>query len=227
MNKLSQTFEQFLVAQSPDIALIPFLINLVLTALMAGILAFFYIRFGFSISNRRLFARNFIMIAMTTMLIISIVKSSLALSLGLVGALSIIRFRTAIKEPEELAYLFLNISLGLGFGANQAETTISAFGIIILIVWIRGRFLKGDDHKNLLLSVIIENPLDGTLSKVSDILKRHCSGVDLKRFDSSGERWEGVFTVDMSNTEAVESAGTDLKQAFPGSRFSFLDNNRV
>ena len=42
----------------------------------------------------------------------------LALSLGLVGALSIVRFRAAIKEPEELAYLFLTISVGLGFGAK-------------------------------------------------------------------------------------------------------------
>ena len=52
-------------------------------------------------------------------LIISIVKSSLALSLGLVGALSIVRFRAAIKEPEELVYLFFVISIGLSNGANQ------------------------------------------------------------------------------------------------------------
>lgn len=58
------------------------------------------------------------------MLVITVVKSSLALSLGLVGALSIIRFRSAIKEPEELTYLFLAISLGLGFGANQTVITI-------------------------------------------------------------------------------------------------------
>ena len=58
------------------------------------------------------------LITMTTMLIISIVKSSLALSLGLVGALSVIRFRAAIKEPEELTYLFLTIAIGLGFGAK-------------------------------------------------------------------------------------------------------------
>jgi hypothetical protein len=59
------------------------------------------------------------MITMTTMLIITIVKASLALSLGLVGALSIVRFRAAIKEPEELAYLFLAIAIGLDFGAGQ------------------------------------------------------------------------------------------------------------
>ena len=51
---------------------------------------------------------------MTTTLIISVVKSSLTLSLGLVGALSIIRFRTAIKEPEELMNLpTTNVSYNL------------------------------------------------------------------------------------------------------------------
>ena len=65
--------------------------------------------FGSSLSNRREFSRTFPMILMTTILIISIVKSSWQLGLGLVGALSIVRFRTPIKEPEELAYLFLAI----------------------------------------------------------------------------------------------------------------------
>ncbi len=58
-------------------------------------------------------------------MLILVVKTSLALSLGFVGALSIIRFRTPIKEPEELIYLFLSIGLGLGYGANQTLITIS------------------------------------------------------------------------------------------------------
>ena len=62
-------------------------------------------------SDRSLFSKNFIFISLTTMLIITIIKSSLALSLGLVGALSIIRFRTAIKEPEELMF-YLSHCLG-------------------------------------------------------------------------------------------------------------------
>src|SRR6056300_1641973 len=72
-------------------------------------------------------------ICLTTLLVISVVKSSLALSLGLVGALSIVRFRTPIKEPEELAYLFVSIAVGLGLGANQRLATVASFlGIIAL-----------------------------------------------------------------------------------------------
>jgi len=103
--------------------------NLFLSAVLSLILGWVYTRYGSALSNRQQFARNFLPITMTTMFIITIVKSSLALSLGLIGALSIIRFRTAIKEPEELSYLFLAIAVGMGIGANQAIITICVMGL--------------------------------------------------------------------------------------------------
>ena len=96
-----------------------FSVNLILAAILGIILGFLYVKFGTSFSNRKTFSKNFPLLTMTTMFIITIVKSSLALSLGLVGALSIVRFRAAIKEPEELTFLFVAISIGLGLGAGQ------------------------------------------------------------------------------------------------------------
>ena len=116
--------EEFLTVTDTQISIVGLIFGLILTAFLATILA------GSTLSNRRVFSKNFILIALTTMLVITIVKSSLALSLGLVGALSIVRFRSAIKEPEELAYLFLTICVGLGMGANQVMVTVVAFSII-------------------------------------------------------------------------------------------------
>ena len=81
----------------------------VICALLLFILSIVYTRFGQSISNRSQLSKVLVIVGLTTFIIISIVKSSLALSLGLVGALSIVRFRTAIKEPEELGYFFMAI----------------------------------------------------------------------------------------------------------------------
>ena len=67
---------------------------------------------------------RFIPLAIITTLVITVIKFSLALSLGLVGALSIVRFRAAIKEPEELVYLFFIIGIGLANGANQFLVSI-------------------------------------------------------------------------------------------------------
>src|SRR5688572_31080573 len=106
------------------LALDSLVINLLLSVLLASAVSWFYTHYGRSFSNRSKFANNLPALAMATVLIISVVKSSLALSLGLVGALSIVRFRTAIKEPEELIYLFIAIAIGLGLGADQRWPTL-------------------------------------------------------------------------------------------------------
>ncbi|HAE74801.1 MAG TPA: DUF4956 domain-containing protein, partial [Alphaproteobacteria bacterium] len=77
---------------------------------------------------------------------ITIVKSSLALSLGLVGALSIVRFRTPIKEPEELAYLFIAIAMGLGLGADQTLPTVLA-SLVILVTMALFKWTRRDDSQ--------------------------------------------------------------------------------
>src|ERR1035441_4050319 len=96
-----------------DLASLPSLVlRLVVAAVLGILLGQAYVHFGQALSNRKLFARNFIVLTVTTALIISIVRSSVALSLGLVGALSIVRFRAAIKEPEGTAFLFLSLMAG-------------------------------------------------------------------------------------------------------------------
>jgi len=76
----------------------------------------------------------FLLLIPTMILIITTIKTSIALSLGLVGALSIVRFRTPIKEPEELAYIFIAIAIGLGLGANQVLATVVGFLVIAIIM---------------------------------------------------------------------------------------------
>ena len=83
-------------------------------------------------------------LTITICVIISVVKSSLALSLGLVGALSIVRFRTPIKDPEDLIFLFLAIVAGLGFGANQNVYTAIGISIVLTIIIVRGSLRKRD-----------------------------------------------------------------------------------
>ena len=87
------------------------LFNLLLGLGLSVLLAIYYAKLGDSLTNRSKFAPILPLLSMITLLVISVVKSSLALSLGLVGALSIVRFRTAIKDPEELIFLFFAVWL--------------------------------------------------------------------------------------------------------------------
>ncbi|MCP3932968.1 MAG: DUF4956 domain-containing protein, partial [Bacteroidetes bacterium] len=194
MNKI-QTFEQFLATSSAQFSIWNYTVNILLTAALAYILNVLYNRYGNSLSNRKAFGRNFVVLAVTTMIIITIVKSSLALSLGLVGALSIVRFRAAIKEPEELTYLFLNIAIGLGFGADQKIATIIGFIFISLFLVGKNIFQRKTDHENhnLVITLSVQNPLEDQLNDIVEILKLYCTKVSLKRFDEDKTILETSF----------------------------------
>ena len=93
------------------------------------------------------------MLTLITVVIIYVVKSSLTLSLGLVGALSIVRFRTAIRSAEELAYLFLCIGIGLGLGADRRLLTFAAIIVISAFIVARHHLGRRRTAHNLLLTI--------------------------------------------------------------------------
>ena len=107
------------------------ILNLLLGAVLSTGVAWYYSRFGEAFANRVKLAKLLPVLCLTTILVISVVKASLALSLGLVGALSIVRFRTAVKEPEELLYLFISIAIGIGLGAEQRLSTVISICVLM------------------------------------------------------------------------------------------------
>lgn len=166
----------FFINQNIQIDLPNFVISLICAAILSFLVQLFYIKYSSSLSNRKEFSKNFVILGVTTCIVIMIVKSSLALSLGLVGALSIVRFRAAIKEPEELVYLFLIIAIGLGCGANQIA--IISVGIIfsLLIIVIYSGYLKGTKkniEEKINLGIIIEeNISDLQINNIIDEIRK-------------------------------------------------------
>ena len=230
MEKNSLAFDQFLTTQSIQIPLIGFVINLILAGLLAWSLSLVYIRYGNSISNRKIFANNIILLAITTMVIISIVKSSLALSLGLVGALSIVRFRTAIKEPEELAYLFMAIAIGLGLGADQAALIITAFVVIIPFIVIKESNKKAiAKNTSLFLTITLDDTQDTeiAISDLTTMLSNHCIGLKLKRYDSSQNFIEAIFQITLKDVGSIQGLADSLNNMDSNVRFNMIDEEGV
>lgn len=220
-NILNDLATQF---SSGEETLVDFLINAFITIILAYIIGLVYSKYGNSLSNRKKLTQTFVLIAVTVMLVISIVKSSLALSLGLVGALSIVRFRTAIKEPEELVYFFVAIALGLGMGANQR--TVTVVGAIIIISYIVAsnfNSVKKVVQQNLIL--VISNTSDKSLeeNKVLELLKPHCTKVDLRRIDEVSNTTELSLNVEFNSVESIIKAKNDLK-SLGDVQFSFMES---
>ena len=222
-----QTFEEFFRTESVQIPIFGFVLNMVLAAILSYLLSRLYIRCGKAFSNRIYFGENFMLMAMTTMLIISVVKASLALSLGLVGALSIVRFRAAIKEPEELAYLFLAIGIGLGFGADQRITTLVAFFIISSMIIIKFKFQTNYKIDENLFLTINSNSSKINIDIIVDVLKSHCDQVMLKRLEENDKTIEASFFVQFSDFDNLEKAKLAIQDFDKAAKILVIDSKAL
>lgn len=190
-----------------------------------------YKNFGHTLANRSELARILPFICVTTILIITIVKSSLALSLGLVGALSIVRFRTPIKEPEELAYLFFAIAIGLGLGASQFFPTIIATAIIIALISITRLFHKNESSKNINLWISINETqnLESEifLNTVQKILVNQFPEIEIGSIMITNQKYEYGCKILTSDLSSINMAISDIKAVIPEAEFNFLDESRI
>jgi hypothetical protein len=211
------------------LSLVALLLNLAVGFVLSLVLRWHFQRFGSTLSNRGEFAQVFPFIVLTTVLIITVVKSSLALSLGLVGALSIVRFRTPVKEPEELAYLFMAIAMGLGLGADQTVPTVVAgvaiMGAVAVLRWAR----SGRESRNLYLSVDWPGGEDREqrLESLNEVITRHVATGDLRRVDMRNGTLEATYYIDLSRDAGISALLDDLHRTFPGIGISFIDQNQM
>lgn len=218
-------FQRFLITENANISIADFLINAAIILILSFVLEFTYTRCAKSLSGRKAFAANFFLLAFTTMLIITIVKSSLALSLGLVGALSIVRFRAAIKEPEELAYLFFTISIGLGLGANQRVITVIGALVLLAVIWAKYFSSKKTRQQNLYLTVSGSGKNKPALENIDSIVQQNFKASKMVRYDETSDSIETAFWVEIKSTKNLEDFKIQLNEINPDIRISFIDNN--
>jgi len=222
--------DQWKTLEAVPLSINSLLINLVIGFILALLIKFHYKKYGSTLSNRNEFSNVFIFVLLTTVLVISIVKSSLALSLGLVGALSIVRFRTPIKEPEELAYLFISIAAGLGLGANQTIPTIVSV-IFILVSMTILKFRKVEKEKNMYITINYEITSEKETVKILDninqIISNELNSFDLRRVDTSQNSIELNYLVNLKNIKSLEKIIEKLQKDYPKISINYLDQNQV
>ena len=125
------------------------LIALVLSFFLSLFVVYIYRITYAGVSFSRSFAGCLIMISMVTAMIILVITSNVVLSLGMVGALSIVRFRTAVKEPSDTAFLFWAIATGIICGAGYITIAILAtaiLGLLFVAVYTLGKKYHSDTH---------------------------------------------------------------------------------
>ena len=203
-------------------------INLLLAIVLSSAVAWYYARFGEALSNRSKLAQLLPVLCSIMVLVISVIKGSLALSLGLVGALSIVRFRTAIKDPEELIYLFLVISIGLGLGADQRVPTIIATSVIMLYIIVRRLTRPRPRKGNLYLNMQVpDREAKTVLERVNNALGSYARFVDMRRLDRHDGTLQLTYFVDCEDKSRLAELVDELGQDLPESSFSFIDQDHM
>ena len=189
-------------------------INLAFCIGAAFLLRTVYIRKSVSLSGKFHISTVIPILATITFLVIMVVKSSLALSLGLVGALSVIRFRTPIKEPEELVYLFFAIALGLGYGAGQTVVTsiVAVVVLVMIMFWLSRKNIVLENEYNILIDW---THTDVSMNFILEHVKPHVRAIELRKYVESDSEKSMFLKVDaetIADIEALSKSATGLAQ---------------
>ncbi len=198
-------------------------LNLLMYLALGGLLAlyvrFIYRRFNDPRSEDTV-SIIFPLLTIVTVGVIATIKSSLALSLGMVGALSIVRFRTAIRKPQELVYLFLCIAIGLALGAEFVFLAVILVAISTLCAIWMGRQQEPVADEPILLTVTeetIEPLIDHETGVVATVSKLF-GDFSVKRIDSQQGNSQIRLELRGIQLEDASDLIQQLRQIFPLAR---------
>lgn len=181
--------------------------NIIIAFVIASVFAL-YIFFAYRLLTRKTFyskSFNIALVALTliTTSVILAIQSNIVISLGMVGALSIVRFRTAIKEPMDLVFLFWAIATGIICGAGLAEIAAVLAFVLTLALFVLDRLPVGRAPRILLVSATgydAEGP-------VLELVKKYCRHYSVKSRTLSGGQTDLVLEI---RTDSEDKLARDV-----------------
>ena len=144
------------------------LMNILFSAFLGSIIYLsYYLTHRGTIYSKK-FNVSLVVLTVLTGTVMTVIGNNLALSLGMVGALSIVRFRTAIKDPMDLVFLFWAISVGIACGAGMLEIAIIGSLLLTIIIFLLDR-VPVAKAANIL--VVNASGDAGLMNEINDIVK--------------------------------------------------------
>jgi uncharacterized membrane protein YhiD involved in acid resistance len=142
------------------------------------------------------FSITLVLVTLVTSMVIMVIGSNLAMSLGMVGALSIIRFRSAIKDPKDSAYLFWGIATGLACGAGAFIIAIIGYLFIAFLMLV---FSIEIFNTNNYLLIIHGNKI--IFDEIDKVVHSECNRKKIRMKNISSEKCELIYEVKFSKNK--------------------------
>jgi uncharacterized membrane protein YhiD involved in acid resistance len=191
------------------------LANLVIAFLCGATISYFYRWSHKGATYQVSFVRSLIVLAMITAIVMMVIGNNLARAFGLVGAMSIIRFRTALKDAQDIVFVFFALSIGLAVGVGYRMLAIvsTLFVGIVMLTLTRTNF--GALQRRGYVLQFLFNP---TESKIDEpymaVIKRYCRRHKLLNMKSraGGSRIDLVFEIDLRKSADSVALTRELDQ---------------
>lgn len=185
----------YLIQNNMGIPVTQIIISMVITILLSMFVYWVYKKTYSGVMYSKNFNITIMLISTVTSMVMMIIGSNLALSLGMVGALSIIRFRSAIKDPKDIAFLFWGIGVGLATGTGIYIVGIIGSIVIAAMLFIFDRGIY-DDYTYLL----IVRGIDLDCEVIEKIIKETTKKHKLKMKNYSNISDEVSYEINMLNS---------------------------
>lgn len=194
---MKETLYKYLTTQSGTITAFGALETMFI-ALLLSVVVFWTYKITFSgVMYNRKFNVSLVMLTLVTTMVMIVIGSDIALSLGMVGALSIVRFRTAIKDPRDTGYIFWCIAIGLSTGSSNYMVAIigSLFLFAVLTIFSFSGFGKEDRY------ILIIRGLREKEEEIMRCVFNSFKGSQLRAKNSVGNNMEIIYQIKMKNNE--------------------------
>lgn len=171
-----------------SVNIVDFIIGFLLSLITGIMLKNIYYKYSLSVTNKKLFSSYFPLFSIAIFVIVITIKSSIVLSLGLVGALSIIRFRTAIKEAEQIIYLLIMTGISIALAASEYVYTFFLIGTTYLYsLYTYKRGMKDFVYQNEILLLKFKTLGEKQLNELFEFFENSDSEVVLQSLSSEKE----------------------------------------
>jgi uncharacterized membrane protein YhiD involved in acid resistance len=195
-------FDQFQDIELFPVTVLDVFTNMIV-ALVSGVIIALVYRFIYKGPSYSVtYVNSLVLLALVTSMVMLVIGNNLARAFGLVGAMSIIRFRTAVRDVQDIVFIFFSLSVGMaaGVGLHIIALFGTVFISIVAVVLVTFNFGAPGKREYLLQIAFISTPENE--ARMESILKKHCKKIQLVNMKNLGdENVEIFYHVNFKNKE--------------------------
>lgn len=203
------------------------LINLILSLLLQLVIVYIYKKTHRGLSYSSSFVFTFIIVGVIGTVVMMVVQHNIARAFGLLGAFSLIRFRTILKETRDIAFLFFALAIGIAVGTNNYVIALMSAVIISLAIWLFYKYNLGHMKDGLghVLTFNVSGE-DVPIEDLKSVIGSKANSYELLQIRSHGEITRYVFAVRPKSDTDLSNLMSELRKRSSVADVEFITGER-